>query len=157
MKRAKYIVAASLAGLLALGSSASYAFNERCDGWAHGYGGGGFVPMSAIYQLDDLTPDQLKQLHTLQIKQRKEMEQTRTERESLHDAIVNTTDPKALRPLAEKEGKLVTDRIMRRAEYRAEVDKILTPAQRTKLKEMKEEWTKHRRDRRDCRSPGPQR
>ncbi len=159
MKRGKYIAAAALAGLLALGSGATYAFGERCDGWQHGHGGGGFGAMGAIYQLEDLTPDQLKQLHALQIKQRNEMEQARSERESLHDAIAKTTDPKALRPLAEKEGKLVTDRIMKRAEFRAEVEKILTPAQKTKLKAMKEEWDKRRGDRRDGhdgRGPGPQ-
>ncbi len=149
------MAAAALAGLLALGSSVTYAFGEHCDGWQRGHGGGAGA-MGAIYQLDDLTPDQLKQLHALQIKQRNEREKTRSERESLHDAIAKTTDPKALRPLAEKEGKLVTDRIMERAEFRAEVEKILTPAQRTKLKAMKEEWEKRRDDRRDGRGPGPQ-
>ena len=73
------MAAAALAGLLALGSSVTYAFGEHCGGWQHGHGGGAGA-MGAIYQLDDLTPDQLKQLHALQIKQRNEMEQARSER-----------------------------------------------------------------------------
>lgn len=154
MKRKQFIITAAMAGLLALGSGALYA-HERCGG-PHDHEGWGPATMGAVYQLDDLTPDQLKQLHALQIKQRQEFEKAREERESLHKAIAETTDPKALRPLAEKQGKMVTEAIMRHAELRAEVDKILTPAQRTKLNKMKEDWDKRREGRRDGRGPGPQ-
>lgn len=148
MKSSRILMAVTLAGLLAAGSTAALA----CGGHGGKYGADGFGPMRAIYQLDNLSDAQRKQLDGLRDQQRKEFEQTRNERRELHDAMANATDAKTLRPLAEKQGKLVTEMIMKRQAMRGEVEKILTPEQRSQLKEMEAKW----RDERDeYRGHGP--
>jgi Spy/CpxP family protein refolding chaperone len=142
MKRNRILAAATLAGLLAVGSSALYAFDGRCGEGPHGHGG--FGPVGAAYHLDNLTADQRKQLDDLRDKQRKAFEQSRDEHQALRKQIWETTDPKALRPLADKEGKFVADMIMQRAETRTAVEKILTPEQREQLKK---EYQERRNDR----------
>lgn len=146
MKATRIVMAITFVGLLAAGSTAVFACGDRGD-WRHGSDGIG--PMRAISQLDNLSDDQRKQLDNLRDKQRKEFEQTRNERQQLRDAMDMATDAKTLRPLAEKQGKLVTEMIMKRQEMRSEVDKILTPAQRTQLKEIEERRQEDRRDSRD--------
>ena len=146
MKATRIVMAITFVGLLATGSSAVFACGDRGD-WRHGPDGIG--PMRAISQLENLSDDQHKQLDALFDKERKEMRQRRDEQEELRDAMDKATDAKTLRPLAEKPGKLVTEMIMKRQEIRSEVDKILTPAQRTQLKEMTERWQDDRHDFRD--------
>lgn len=149
MKSSRILMMLTMVGLLAAGSTAALA----CGGPGGGHRGhDGYGPMRAIYHLDNLSDEQRKQLDTLRDKQRKEMEQTRDEHRALRDAMDKATDAKTLRPLAEKQGKLVTEMIMKRQEMRNEVEKILTPAQRTQLKEMQEKW---RDDRDDYRGDGP--
>jgi len=141
-------MAVTLAGLLAAGSTAAFA----CGGHGGKFGPDGYGPMRAIYHLDNLSDDQRKQLDGLRDKQRKEFEQTRNERRELHDAMAKATDAKTLRPLAEKQGKLVTEMIMKRQEMRSEVEKILTPEQRSQLQEIQSKW---RDDHDDFRDRGP--
>lgn len=149
MKPSRILMTLSMVGLLAAGSTAALA----CGGPGGGHRGhDGFGPMQAIYHLDNLSDEQRKQLDTLRDKQRKEMEQTRDEHRALRDTMDKATDAKTLRPLAEKQGKLVTEMIMKRQEMHSEVEKILTPAQRAQLKEMQDKW---RDDRGGDRDYGP--
>lgn len=133
MKPNRILMAVALVGLFAAGSTAVLA----CGG--HGgkhHGPDGFGPMRAVYQLDNLSDEQRKQLDTLQDKQRKEMEQARDEHKALREAMDKATDAKTLRPLAEKQGAFVTEKIMQQQTMRNEVEKILTPAQRSQLQEL---------------------
>ncbi|HEY0720863.1 MAG TPA: Spy/CpxP family protein refolding chaperone [Gammaproteobacteria bacterium] len=136
MKANRILMTVTLAGLLAAGSTAALA----CGGQGGKFGPDGVGPMRAIYQLDNLSDAQRKQLDALRDKQRKEMEQTRDERRALHEQMDKATDAKTLRPLAEQQGKQVTEMIMKRQEMRNEVEKILTPEQRSQLKEMETKW-----------------
>jgi Spy/CpxP family protein refolding chaperone len=106
---------------------------KRFDGAG---GRGGFGPVAAAYRLDDLTAEQRKQLDTLRDTMRKQHDQMRDDRRAVFDALSEGADAKTLRPLAEKQGKNVTESIMRQAEVRAEVNKILTDSQRKALSEM---------------------
>jgi len=146
MKRNRIFAAVALASLLAVGSSALYAFDRPCGNGPHGHGGYG--PFEAIYHLDNLTDKQRQQLDALRDKERKSFEKQREEHQALRQKIWDTTDPKALRPLAEQEGKYVTEKIMHRAELRTELDKILTAEQREQLKKEFQQRHDKRRDQR---------
>jgi Spy/CpxP family protein refolding chaperone len=134
MKRNRVLVSLALAGLLAAGSGAALAFGGGCDGGNRGHRGFGSV--GAAYHVDNLTAEQRQQLDTLRDQQRKQMDQMRDDRIAVREAMNKGADAKTLRPLAEKQGKDVTEMIMRQAELRAGIDKILTPAQRTQLQQM---------------------
>lgn len=142
MKPSRILMAVTLVGLLATGSTVALACGGPGGGKHHGHGG--FGQMRAVYHLDNLSDEQLKQLDTLYDKERKEMRQRRNEHEDLRDAMDKATDTKTLRPLAEKQGKFVTERIMKGFELRNEVDKILTPAQRIQLQQMEDRRSEHR-------------
>jgi Spy/CpxP family protein refolding chaperone len=134
MKRnSRVLVVATLAGVLVAGTGSALAFGG-CDGKGPG-GRGGFGPVAAAYRLDDLTAEQRKQLDALRDAERKQRAQMRDERQALRDAMQAGADAKTLRPLAEKQGKNMTERIMHQAEVRAAVDKILTESQRKALAE----------------------
>jgi len=146
MKRNRIFAAATLAGLLAIGSSALYAFDRPCGDGPHGHGGYG--QFGAVYHLDNLTDKQRQQFDALRDKERKSFEKQREEHQALRQKIWETTDPKVLRPLAEQEGKYVTEKIMHRAQLRAELDKILTAEQREQLKKEFQERRDKRREHR---------
>jgi Spy/CpxP family protein refolding chaperone len=88
------------------------------------------------YRVDNLTAEQRKQLDALRDQERQRFQANRTDRDALRDALAKGADAATLRPLAEKEGKHVTEMIMQQAEVRAQVEKILTEPQRAQLKGM---------------------
>lgn len=141
MKRNHLIIAAAaLSGLLAAGAGSAMAFGPGSGCGRMGMTGQGAMgtmdTMAAVYRLDDLTPEQKSRLRALRDEGRKQQAVWREDRQALHDAFLDGADAKTLRPLAEKQGRNVTERIMLRAEHRAAVDAILTDAQHAKLRDM---------------------
>lgn len=117
-------------------------------------GGGcdrGDMQVRAAYRLSDLTDQQRKQLDQLQDQRRdqlrKMLDNRRQDRRALRDAFAKGADVATIRPLAEKQGKFVTEMIIWKAEGRAAVDKILTDAQRKELAKMRKEWMQRYHDR----------
>lgn len=138
MKRTNKALIAVLAGSLLLGGTgAALAF-----GGHPGMGGcdrGSMMSMRAIPQLDNLTDEQRNQLDTLRKVQRDAMRKQRDTmsdaREELHAAMSKGADIATIRKLAEKQGAQVTAMIVARAEMQQKLEAILTPEQRTQLKE----------------------
>lgn len=149
MKASRILMTVTLAGLVAAGSTVALAGGGGCG---RDHGPDGFGSMRAISQLENLSDAQRKQLDDLRDKQREEFKQTRDERRELREAMAKASDANALRPLADKQGKLVSEMIMKRQAIRDEVEKILTPEQRSQLKEMEAKW---RDDQEDYRGHGP--
>lgn len=149
-RSSRFLVVTTLAGVLAAGSGSALAFGGCDPDGPHGHGG--FSPVAAAYRLDDLTADQRKQLDTLRNEMRKQQSAMRDDRDALRDALDDGVDAKTLRPLAEKQGKNVTDAILRQVEMRARVEKILTPDQVKALKERPDR--SDRQGRRDFRGMG---
>ncbi|MGE0081640.1 MAG: Spy/CpxP family protein refolding chaperone [Thiohalomonadaceae bacterium] len=134
MKCNHRIIAAALLGtVLAAGAGSAMAFGPKGGGCERmGMAGGGAM-MGAVYRLDDLTPEQKAKLKAVRDKVRAQQNAWREDRQALHDAFLEGADAKTLRPLAEKQGKRVTERIMLRAQVRDEINAILTDAQRERL------------------------
>ncbi|MCK9531318.1 MAG: Spy/CpxP family protein refolding chaperone [Gammaproteobacteria bacterium] len=134
------IAAAALSGLLAAGTGSALAFGPGggCDRMGMtGQGAlGAMGTMGAVYRLDDLTAEQKTKLRALRDQARKQQAAWREDRQALHDAFLDGADAKALRPLAEKQGRNVTEGIMLRAEHRAAINAILTDAQRAQLRDI---------------------
>lgn len=134
MKRNHRIIGAlAMGAVLTAGAGSALAFGPGgCD--RMGLAGGS--AMAAVYRLNDLTPDQKEKLKAVRDKVRKQQNTWREDRQALNDALLEGADATALQPLAEKQGKHVTERIMLRAQVRDEVNAILTEAQRAQLDTM---------------------
>ncbi len=135
MKRKNQFVAAALAAALIAAAGSAAAFGGRGAGMM-GAECGGPRMLGAVYRLDDLTPEQKKQLDGLRNESRKLMDKARDDRRALHDALQDGADAEKIRPLAEKQGQAVTAMILRQVETRATLEKILTKAQRDKLGDL---------------------
>jgi Spy/CpxP family protein refolding chaperone len=127
----RLIAAAALSGLLVAGAGSAFAFGKF--GGPGGMAMGGQGAVAAAYQLEDLTPDQRTKLKALRDEARKQQAVWRENRQALRDAMLDGADAKTLRPLAEKQGQSVTERIMMRVKHREALNAILTDAQREKL------------------------
>ena len=128
-----------IASILAvtLGGGAALAC-DRHDGLKRHDG----APMlfKAVRHLDNLTDEQRAQLRKLYDEHRdaryEQYKQSRDERRALHDALRDGAAPEAIKPLAQKQGERVAQRIVERAQMMAQVRAILTDAQIQQLKEM---------------------
>ncbi|SCZ51789.1 Spy/CpxP family protein refolding chaperone [Thiohalomonas denitrificans] len=101
---------------------------------------GDHKPMAAVYQLDTLTDSQREQLDALREQRRTAMQKNRQswqeERSELREAIRSGADAVTIRPLAEKQGQRMADKIVRKAEMRQEIMAILTPEQQQELEKI---------------------
>ena len=110
-------------------------------------GGKGFERMATEL---NLSPEQQKAFKSIHLKAKSEMQKNRDAMKANRDALrqLDTSDKHYSRnvaKLADEQGKLVADSIKQRAKTRAETDALLTPEQRDKARQLKEE----RRDRKD--------
>ncbi len=121
-----------MAGTLLFATTAAVAFGPAGNC-------GGDKPMAAVYRLNTLTDSQRQQLDALREQRRSvmlEMRKSRSgERQQLREAV-RSGDPATLRPLAERYGQRVADRLVRQAEMRQQIMAILTPEQRQELDRM---------------------
>ncbi len=134
-----FLTVSALSVLLMAGTGGAIA----CDMGKHmGMGGHHEGPMGGmgeehflerIYDLQDLSPDQRKQLNALRDKVRARMDEARLDRRALHDAMRDKASPEQLKPLAEKQGQDLTAMILLHAETRAALAQILTKEQQATL------------------------
>lgn len=145
MAKRRWPVLATGVLLVALGGTA-LAFGP--DGAPRGHG-----LLGAVYQLEGLTDTQRQQLDALRDRQRtaakEQREAWRSERQALRKALRDGADPATIRPLAERQGQRVAERIVKRAELRQAVEAILTPDQRQALAKALE----NRRSGKGCHRP----
>jgi Spy/CpxP family protein refolding chaperone len=139
MKMRKKPLITLLAGSLLLGSAAAMAY-----GGSHGFGKGGCDhgnPMQALQQLDNVTDEQRQALRKLFDEQRDsrrdQRDAMRDGRKAVRDAIQSGASTDEVRKLATKQGQLVTDMIMSRAETRQKMASILTPDQMKQLQDYR--------------------
>lgn len=131
----RFIIAAVLGTALATGAGSAMAFGPKGGGHEHmGMMGNTLGP---VHRLEDLTPEQKTRLKAIRDKVRAQQKAWREERKALLRALHEGADVETLRPLAEQEGKRVTERILLQAQVRDEVNATLTDAQREQLKAMK--------------------
>lgn len=131
----RFIIAAVLGSVLAIGAGSAMAFGPKGSGHEHmGMMGNAIGP---LHRLEDLTPEQKIKLKTIRDKVRAQQKAWHEERKALLKALHEGADAETLLPLAEQEGKRVTERIMLQAQVRDEINAILTDAQREQLKAMR--------------------
>jgi protein CpxP len=140
MKTVHKSIAALLAALLIGGSGLALA-GDRCHD--RGEGGRHGAPMRALSQLESLSDEQRAQIKDLFRTQRDTMRERRDamqdNREALREAMQSGADEATLRPLANKQGELVSEMIMARAQMQQQLSAILTEEQMTELKKMRKE------------------
>lgn len=143
MKRSTKHLAAILAGTLLLSGT----------GAALAYGGGHFgkddcrhsggAAMHGLKRLDNLSDEQRDQIKGIMRGQRDVMRDRMTDmrdsRMALRDAMQKGADEATLRPMAEKQGAMVTEMIMARAKVRNQIQAVLTEEQRQQLEQMRNE------------------
>lgn len=124
----------ALAGL----AFVSMAGTALAFGGHHGKGGCDRNAMRAVYEVEGLTDAQKEKLEALRDQQREAFrtlrDASRDDRRALRDAMERGASLDEVRPLAEKQGKHVTEMIMLRAEMRQKLNAILTPEQQKQLK-----------------------
>jgi Spy/CpxP family protein refolding chaperone len=141
MKHSPKHLVAILAGTLLIGTtgavlaSGDYHNRERC-----GHHGGS---MHGLKRLDNLSDEQRDQIKAIMREQRDAMRDRRDEmrdsRRALRDAMQQGADEATLRPLAEKQGAMVTEMIMERAKVRNNINAVLTEEQRKQLEQQRRE------------------
>lgn len=131
--------------LLLAAAGTAVAFGGPRGHGMHGFGAGtpgdgmtGAMSLRGAYRLDGLTDAQRKKLDALQERlretMRERMDAARDDRRALRDAMAEGADAAAVRPLAERQGKRVTEMILTRARVRSELSGILTEEQRQALR-----------------------
>lgn len=113
-----------------------------CDQPRPGMEGRGFERMARFL---DLSAEQQQALKSIEAKYGPEMRELRQlsfdNRKALHR--MDASDP-GLQELAAAQGKTMADMTVLRKQMRAQMDKVLTDAQRQKLKDMFEQHRHHR-------------
>jgi Spy/CpxP family protein refolding chaperone len=106
--------------------------------WGKGMEGG----MEHMMEGLDLTPDQRSQVRAIVDQARPSMRELRDKmrdnRKQLRQLTqAATVDEKAVRSLADAQGKLKADMIMQRSKMQVALNKVLTPAQRKQWQDMR--------------------
>jgi len=145
MKMQKKSLLTLAAGSLLLGSAAVMAY-----GGGHGIEREGCHrgnQMEALQQVDNVTDEQRTALSKLFDEQRDSMREQRGAmregRRAVHDAIRSGAKMDEIKTLATKQGNLVTDMIMRKAEMRQKIAGILSEEQMKQLQDYRpdrKEW-----------------
>lgn len=114
-------------------------------GHGHGHGTHGDVDagIDRMSGLLDLSKEQRDAMRAIGDKHRPQLRELRDRlsdsRRQLRDlAAKGTPDAAQVRPLAEAQGKAMADMMVLRTQMRAEMDKVLTDAQRDKLRQLRE-------------------
>ncbi len=140
MKASNKTLAALLAAGLTLGvASSAFAFGS------HGYdcdmGARQASPMRALYQLDTLTDEQRSEIKKMMKEERNSlrdlMDAMQDNRDAMQDAMKDNLSADKIKPLAKKQGELITEMTMARARMRDRINAILTDEQRDELSKMK--------------------
>lgn len=128
--------------LLLGGAGTALAFGDGHHGKGHCDSQRG-SPMRALDRLESLSDAQREQLRGIVEQQRESMqtqkESMRASHRELRSAMRDGLSGEPLRELAERQGEQVTAMIMARAELRGKIHSVLTEAQRTELKEMRQQ------------------
>jgi Spy/CpxP family protein refolding chaperone len=144
-----WLIPAAAAALIITGGTA-LACNAGFGGYGgqhgrpHGMHEGAFgshrAGLRAAYRVSGLTGQQRAELDKVfdaaQDSTYEKMRSWRTDRRALRDALRSGADTATIEPLADKAGQHVAEMIVMRAETRAKVNAVLTPEQRTELKQM---------------------
>jgi Spy/CpxP family protein refolding chaperone len=96
----------------------------------------------------DLTPEQQTAIQETLKKSEAERRAARDQLQANREALRKLTDagqadPQALQKLAQEQGKLMAEQIVRRAQVHAEIQKLLTAEQREQLKQMRDRHGRH--------------
>ncbi len=138
-------------GLGGLGIAHAKGYGDHCGG--HDGEPGGRHLMHAITQLDDLKPEQRDALKALFERHREAAQSlrdaARDERDTLREVLDAGAADETVRPVAQRIGELMTQRVLLRAELRREAGAILTPEQLTQLNQMRDERRERFAERRD--------
>jgi Spy/CpxP family protein refolding chaperone len=140
MKIANKTLATLFAAGLTLGvASSAFAFGSH----EHGCNMGDRLtsPMRALSQLDSLTDEQRTKIKDLMKEERKTMrdlfDAMQDNRDDLQEAMQKSVPADEIKPLAKKQGDLVAEMTIARANLRDKINTILTEEQRKQLSEMK--------------------
>lgn len=140
MKMQKKSLLTLAAGSLLLGSAAVMAYGGHGfdrEGCQRGY------PMEALQQLDNVTDEQRTALSKVFDEQRDTMREQRDamreSRKAVRDAIRSGANMDEIKKLAAKQGEMVTQMIVRKAELRQKISGILTPEQMKQLQDYRSE------------------
>lgn len=151
MNKKHWLIPAAVAALIATGGTAvACSGYGGLDGYRSGHhrsmqhqgfrGHGHGQRLHAAYRVSDLTDAQRTQLDKVfdaaQDARYESMKRWRDGRRALREAMRSGADSATVRPLAEKAGQHMAELIVLRADARARVHAILTPAQRNELKQM---------------------
>jgi len=139
MKMQRKTLITLAASSLLLGSAAVMAY-----GGGHGFDREGCHrsnPMETLQHVDNVTDEQRSALRKLFDEQRDSMrgqrDVMREGRKAVRDAIRSGAKMDEIKKLATKQGELVTDMIIRKAEMRQKMAGILTEEQMKQLQEMR--------------------
>lgn len=143
----KKTAAMLLAGALIAGTAsvASADYGHGHPGWGCEHGGQ-FTRMQKTLGLSD---QQVTKLKAIRDQYRPQTEKLRDQMRANHDQMRALMDKgnaseTSVRTLAEKQGKLMADMIVLRAKMHEQMDKVYTPAQLEKRKELRNKWRKER-------------
>lgn len=143
MKRSPKHLVTILAGTLLLGATGAALAYDGGDYGKRGCDHHGGAAMHGLKRLDNLSDEQRDQIKTITRERRDAMQERRKamrdSRRALHDAMQQGADEATLRPLAEKQGEMVTEMIMERAKLRSQIHAVLTEEQRQHLEQMRTE------------------
>lgn len=141
MKRANKTLATLLAAGLTLGAAGTaFAFGGH-DRGCSGFDSRTASPMRALYQLDSLSDEQRTQIKEVMKEERQSMRDLMDAMQDNRDAMLeankdNVTVDK-IKPLAKKQGELIAEMTVARAQLRDKINAILTDEQRKELNNMK--------------------
>ncbi len=150
-KKRWLIPAAAAALIISGGTALAYGGygphdGQRCAQHSRSHGGhmggqmGGQMGMRGAYRVSNLSDQQRAELDKVfdaaHDATYAKMKSWRTERRALRDAMRKGADPATIKPLAEKAGQHMAEMIVMRAETRAKVNAVLTPAQRAELQTL---------------------
>ena len=143
----KKATAMLLAGALIAGTasvaSADYGHGYHRMGCEHG------DRIARMQKTLGLSDQQVTKLKAIRDQYRPQKEKLRNQMRANHDQMRalmdkgNASDA-SVRTLAEKQGKLMADMIVLRAKMHEQMDKVYTPAQLEKRKELRNKWHKER-------------
>lgn len=150
MKASNVTLAALLAASLTLGAASSvFAFGSHgrdCD-----MGARQTSPMRVLYQLDSLSDEQRSEIKKLMKEERSSlrdlMDAMQDNRDAMQDAMKDNLSAEKIKPLAEKQGELITEMTMARARIRDKINTLLTDEQRDELSKMKPQKRRDNDDR----------
>lgn len=187
MKRISLIIAAVLVITFFAISAFGKPCGNKCEGCSDrpkgpgsgmrrcGPGQGAGPGAGMILRLKDklnLTDEQVKQLEAIKTEDKDKIktnrEAVKAKREELHKLIEAGADETAIRAAAGEIGKAIGDQAVLKASIKAKVEGILTGAQKTQLKELKEQHKQRCKEqagkakgmmskRKGCKGPGQNR